>query len=129
MENTDEKGIVAILTIIIIGAATLIMALNSSLLGLGELGMGYTAGKSSTVIAITDGCLEEVLYQLKLDSDYDDNSLVLDEGSCIINIISTGDDRTITITGTIGDYNKKIEVKLTFSGERIIINSWEEKND
>ena len=129
MKNTGEKGMVALLTVIIIGAATLIMALSSSLLGLGELSLGYTASKSSVVMAMTDGCLEEALYQIKLNSSYTGGTLVLDEGSCIINIVPTGDNRIVTVTGTIGNYHKKIEVNLTLSGEQIIINSWKEKDN
>ena len=129
MKNNNEKGVTALLTITIIGAVTLIIALNSSLLGLGELHLGHTASKASIASIITDSCLEEVLYQIKLDSNYNGSSLVFNEGSCIINIIPSGNDRTITVTGTVENYNKKIEVTLTLSGEQIIINSWEEKDD
>ena len=129
MKNTGERGVTALLTITIIGAITLILALNSSLLGLGELNLGHISTKSSMAMAITDGCLEEALHQLKLDSNYSGDSLVLNEGSCIINVIPTGDDRLVTITGTVEEYNKKIEVNLTLLDEQIIINSWIEKDD
>ena len=129
MKNNNQKGMVALLTIIIVSASTLIMAISSSLLGMGELDLGYTTGRAGETLVLADGCLEEALWKIKKNVSYSGESLVLSNGSCIINVASNGNDRTITVIGTVENYNKKIEVNLTLSGNQITINSWREKDD
>lgn len=130
----NQKGVAALLTIVIVAAAALIMAYSSSLLGLGELDLGYTSQKSSEAFAVADGCMEETLRRIRLDTNYGvgvgDINLTVSNGSCIINVKDLGgNQRRITITGTSGDYNKKIEAEITLSGNVIAIDSWQEKSD
>lgn len=131
----SEKGIAAVLTIVIIAAATLIMASSASLLGLGELDLGYTSQKGGEAFALADGCMEEVLWRINLDLTYGVGAgqinLSLSNGSCIINITDLGANRRrITILGASGSYNKKIEAEITISAQNVpIIDSWAEKTD
>ena len=122
----NQSGVAALLVVIIISAAVLVMAYSASVLGLGELEMGYTSQKGGEVFILTDGCAEEALYRLRLDSNYSGGALNLSQGSCIIDIVALGDDRIITVTGTVDDYNKKIEVGITLAGNVVTINSWQE---
>lgn len=110
--------------IVIIGAATLIMAYSSAMLGMGELELGWYSLKGSEAFAIADGCMEESMRRLKIDSAYSGGALNLGAGSCTITIVPSGSDRTITIVGTTGNYNKKIEAGVTLSGGDVILNSW-----
>ena len=102
------------------------MALNSSLLGLGELDLGYTKQKGGEASSIADACIEESLRRLRLDSNYSGGSLNINDNSCIINIQSSGNNRTITTTSTVDIYHKKIKVEATLSGSNTAINSWQE---
>src|SRR3989338_4004894 len=120
------KGATALLKVVIVGAATLIMAVSASYLGLGELDLGYTSQKGAETFFIADGCMEEGLRQLRLDTGYTGDTLSLGDGSCIISVVSSGNDRTITVTATMNEYNKKLEVNLTLTGNVITINSWVE---
>ncbi|MCK5591230.1 MAG: hypothetical protein KAI72_04670 [Candidatus Pacebacteria bacterium] len=122
----DQKGIAAILTVIIISAATLIMAFNSSLLGLGELELGYTSQKSGEAMAVADSCVEESLRRLRLDSSYAGGVLNVNSDSCVINIVVAGANRTIVAESTVGEYHKKIQVEATLSGRDVTVNSWQE---
>ncbi len=122
----QEKGIATLLIIVIIGAAVLIMAFSSSILGLGDLNMAYTAQKGKEAFYIADGCVEEALRRLKIDSLYTGDSLNLGSGSCIISIESAGDSRDILIIGEVDDYQKRLEINATISNGIISINSWEE---
>lgn len=124
--RNSQKGAAALITIVIIAAATLLMAFNAALLGMGELDMGYISQKGEEALYIADGCAEESLRRLKLDDSYAGGTLSFGGGACIIDIVADGDDRTITITGTVDDYNKKIEVDLIIIDSQITINSWEE---
>lgn len=131
MLRVNQRGVAALLTIVIISTAALIMAYSASILGLGELEMGYDSQQGGEAFSAADGCMEEALRQLRIDTGYSGDSLNLSNGSCIISISGAGNDRIITVIGTVGDYNKKIETDITFSdsaitGVVITINSWQE---
>ncbi len=123
---TKEGGFAVMIAIIVIGAATLIMAYSSSILSMGELELGYYSEKGEEAFAVADGCMEESMRRLRIDSGYSGGILNLGSGSCTISISPSGSDRIITVTGTVDNYNKKIEANITLSGNDIILNSWEE---
>jgi len=135
----QQRGVAALMTVIIVAAATLIIAMNASLLGLGDLEEGYTSQRGGEVFSLTDGCVEETLRHMRLDSNYGigegDINLSVVNGSCIINVTDLGSNqRQVVVIGTSGDYNKKIETVVTLSGDAtsgviITLNSWEEKDD
>jgi len=129
----NQKGVAALLTVIIISAATLIMAYSASLLGLGELDMGYASQKGSEALALADGCVEDGFWRLRLNPAYAGGALTVNSGSCIISISANGSDRVVTaIASTTGGYYKKIEANITLSADAVPlvkINSWEEKSD
>jgi len=122
----DNRGVAALLTIVIISAAVLIMALSSAILGLGELDMGWTSQKGGETFALVDGCLEEVLRQLQLDNNYNGGTLSFVGNSCIISVVSNGNNRIINVSGTVSDYTKKIEANIDIDGILITLNSWKE---
>ena len=130
----DQKGAAALLVIVIISAALLIMAYNASLLGLGELDLGYTFGRGEEAFSVADGCMEEAFLRIHFDINYGvgagDINLTVSNGSCIIQVADIGgSQRKITVLGTSGDYNKKIESEIVLNGNFISVNKWEEKND
>ncbi|MFH1661925.1 MAG: hypothetical protein ABIA02_02420 [Candidatus Falkowbacteria bacterium] len=122
----NNRGMAALLTVVIIAAATLIMAFNASLLGLGELDMGYTSQKGAEASSIADGCVEEAMRRLRLDSNYSGGTLNIGSGSCIIGIVADGNNRTITVTGTAQEFHKKIQATATLSGSDTALNTWQE---
>ncbi len=122
----NQSGIAALLTIVIVGAAALIIAYSSSILGLGELEMSITDKKGDEAFYLADGCAEEALRKLKLDSNYTGETLNIGENSCIITVNNLGGSLDIESTGTIENYSKKIKINLNISGGNITINSWEE---
>jgi hypothetical protein len=124
--QVNQNGFAVLIAIIVVGAATLIMAYSSSILSMGELELGYYSQKGGEAFAIADGCMEESMRRLKVDPGYSGETLNLGNGSCTISIVPSGSDRTITVTGSVDNYNKKIEVNITLSGQDIIVNSWEE---
>ena len=124
-------GFAALLTIVIIGAAALLMARNASLLGLGELDLGYTSQKGEEAFSVADGCMEEALRRLRINTTYPGGTLSVSNGSCTITVAGIDPNRTVTVTGTVAGtnttYNKKIEVTLTISsGNVLTILTWQE---
>jgi hypothetical protein len=120
----SQRGVAALLTIVIISAAVLVMSLSASKLGLGELELGYTSQKGTEALSAAEGCMDEALRQMRLNTSYSGDTLNLSNGSCTITVVTSGSDRTITVTGTVGDYNKKIQSNITLSGNVITLNSW-----
>lgn len=126
---TNEKGVAALLTIIIVAATTLIISCSVAFMGIGELDRGYTYQRGAEAFAVADGCMEEALRRIKLDISYNGGSLALGDGTCIIEVVANGAEHTITTTGAVDEYNKKIETKITLAGNIITINSWREKEE
>ena len=138
MNNKHSKkqytgGFAALLAVVIIGSAALIVALNASFLGINDLDIGYTSQRGSQAFATADGCIEETFRRIRLDTNYGvvggTINLSLTKGSCTIDVVASSTDRIITVTGTVDDYNRKIEANISLSGSIITLNSWEEKDD
>lgn len=128
-----ERGVAALLTIIIVSAATLIMAASASLLGLGEIDMGYTSQQGSEALSVSEGCMEDTLRRVRTDSTYSANAtttLAVSNGSCAIFVAQVGSNSTTTVLGTVTDqnssYNKRIRAAYSVSGNVVTLNSWEE---
>lgn len=122
----NQKGVTALLTVLIISSSALILALMSSSFGLGDLSSSFLLSEADRTMALTEGCAEEALRQIKINSGYTGESLSLENGSCIINVSLDGSNRTIEVVGSVNNYQKKIEIEITLSGNQIIINSWKE---
>lgn len=131
--NGQSSGFVALLTIIVIAAMTLLVSLNASLLGLGELDLGYTSQKGGEVYAIADGCAEESLRRFRLDTSYTGGSITTKNGSCIIEIIATAPNATSTVTAsTMSLYYKTVQVAFEYTNEArpaLTILSWAEQSN
>jgi hypothetical protein len=128
-----RDGAAALLTIIIVSAAVLIMALNASLLGLGELDLGYTSQRGGEALSIADGCMDETLRRMRLDNNYGVGvgtiNLTVSNGSCTIDVSDLGSNqRSISIIGTTDLYNKKLlaTTTITATGNIVVVNEWEE---
>ena len=129
-----QKGGAILLIVIIIAVSTLIMAYSSSFLGLGELDLGYTSQKGAEAFSIADGCIEETLHRIRLNTNYGIGAgtinLSVGNGSCAVDIMDIGgDQRRITTSGTIDDYTKRIETELILNGNIITVTSWAEKSN
>jgi DNA/RNA endonuclease YhcR with UshA esterase domain len=131
-ENVNNQhGIAAFLTIVIVAAASLIVAYSASIMGLGELDLGYTSQQGGEALSVADGCMEETMRRIRLSTSYGVGSgtinLTVSNGSCTIDVTDLGSSkRRIIVVGTKGDYNKKIQLDLTLTGNVITVDAWEE---
>ena len=127
----SQSGIAALLTVVIIGAAALIMARSASLLGIGEADMAYTLEKGERTSAMAEGCVEEILRRFQLDPNYAaiDFVLPVGNGQCTVNTEANGNQRTIIVLGNLDEYYKNIQVDITINNEQIIIDNWQELSD
>ena len=126
-----DYGVAAIFIVVVISAASLLMAKSAAMLGLGELELGYTSQKGAEAFSVADGCVEEALRRIKLDTNYGIGmgtiNLTVSNGSCSIDIVDLGgNQRRIVVNGNVGSYNKKIQVAISLAGSIISITSWQE---
>ncbi|MBU4217208.1 hypothetical protein L6270_05270 [Candidatus Parcubacteria bacterium] len=127
MKNlSNQKGMAAIFTILVIGAAALIMARSAAFLSMSSLNTSFVSDKKSEVEYLTEGCIEESLRRLQFDHNYAviDLNLMQGDGSCLMTVEGGGDERLIIAEGTITDYHKKITANVVINNDKIIINKW-----
>lgn len=126
-----QSGIASLLIVIILSVAALIIGVSVSTMGLSELDLGYTLQRGEEAFYIADGCVEETLRRIRLDSGYGVGAgvinLSLGGGSCIVEVSDLGGgQRAVQILGAIGNYNKRISSIITITGGVITINEWKE---
>lgn len=125
-KGNRQTGATALVTVLIISAASLIMAYGATMLGLGELGMSYNSQEGDGAMFGAESCLEEVLIKLKRNPSYSGSNLVINDYSCIISISGAGNPYYISVESSYGDYTKKIEVEAEFNGSSPRLSSWTE---
>jgi hypothetical protein len=127
----NQKGMAALIVVVIIGAATLLIATTASYLGLAQLEAGFSSSKAIETSSVADGCMDETLNRIRRNTSHglitSPISLSLGNGSCIINVVDLGSgQRRVTVAAIVGYYNKKIEEVVTLTGNVITVNSWQE---
>ncbi|HBU07347.1 MAG TPA: hypothetical protein DEB09_04670 [Candidatus Magasanikbacteria bacterium] len=125
----DNRGMVALLTVIIVSATALLMAFSASMLGLGEMDMGYTSQKGQESLSFVNGCAEESLRQLQLNANWPGGTLNLMGGSCIISVFSNGNNRVLTVSGTIDNFTKKLQILASVNNGMVSTTSWQEQEN
>lgn len=123
----SQRGMAAIFTVLVIGSASLIIARSAAFLSMGGLDTTFISDKEREVGYLAEGCVEESLRRLQLDSGYVANNFILaqENGLCSISVSNSGgSDRIIEVLGTIDNYHKKIKAELTINSDKIIINKW-----
>jgi hypothetical protein len=128
-KNTNQKGFMALTSIIIVSAITLAIAVSISLLGVGEARNSLDFKKGQSTLLSAEGCIEEALIRLKLDEGYPGGSLNVGDGACNISVSGTGADRTIDVaaqTTNGSTYLKRIQVTIRRAGTAVNITGWSE---
>jgi hypothetical protein len=119
-----EQGQAMLLVIVTLTAASLIVATSVLFSGLGELDMGYTYQCGEEGFALGDGCLEETLRRIDIDSGYAGGSLALSNGSCIIGVSGSATNKTIYATSTVGNCNKRFQANIVIGSGSTSVSNW-----
>ena len=85
-----RPGALLIVTMLIVSTVSLVVGLSLSRQSLQGLSMGNAEKKSTEVLNIADGCMQEALLQLSRSDQYQGGPLSFANGSCIITV-NTGD--------------------------------------
>jgi len=115
-----------LITMLIVGAAGLIIGISVSMSGVGELDMGFSSNQSAEALAIADGCTQDALFRLMRDRSYNGGSLTIGDGSCTITIATVGQQKTITVVASLGKWQRTLEVDVDMATNPLTILDWSE---
>jgi len=113
----NQKGISAILLVVIIGVMALIFINTTAIMSVDELSSAVLSSKYSLTQSLSLSCAEEALRRIGIDNELEMNNYVLNfkKGSCIINSSISGDVSTISIVANLGDYYNNLDISGEFN--------------
>jgi len=127
-----QQAYIALITIIIISAVTLLIAASTSLFGISETDMGLIEDQSTQSYYLANACVEYALERLKNNINYTGNeTLDIDDGSCYVYLPegSGNENRTVRVTGTLANKTRKLKIIIEEINPSIIISSWQEVSE
>jgi hypothetical protein len=127
MFKKNQKGLTALVTLVIISFVALLVALSVNLISISEMQMGFEKSRSAKAFWAAEACLDEALIRLKRNPGYLSGSLTIDSvTSCTISIAPSGNKRIITTVGAVdGIIIRRIEAQADVSG-RLTLDYWKE---
>ncbi len=127
-KSAMQGGYIALLMLLIVGAATTAIALVLLTIGTDAQRSALITQQSIQARQLANACAEEALQQIHDSTSYTGtNSLTLGAGNCNYIVTTTGaSTRTITTTATVGAAVRKLAVYATIGSSSISITSWQE---
>lgn len=126
-QNNSKKinGFSTLLTVIILGSISLSIAIWMSTSSLWSLTGSIDSKVSEKVKALVNACAEVALEEMA-DNNYffGNDTVTIDGDDCNYEVIyDGGTNRTITVTGTIGNITRELEI-TTSDFNSIVVDSW-----
>ncbi len=131
-QSSDIKGYVVLISVLIVGAVGLAVSVSVLLLSTGAVRTSLALDQSNRTKGYADACVEEALWQIKLDDTYTGTAgLTFDtDETCEYTIIDGGgENRMVQSTGTVKDVVHKSLVTITALDPEIVVSSWLEVAD
>lgn len=130
MNHIHEKGIIALITTLVVGAVVLVVAISISTRSIGEINMSLDEEQSNQALVLATSCMEVALSKLSNNTTYTGNeTITIGTKSCIINTIEspTSSTRVIKTSGTFGGYTRRLSVAVAnVTIFPIQVTSWQE---
>lgn len=124
---SNSHGYVALLAILIVGAAATAVAVALLITGTDSQRATLITQQSAQARNLATACAEEALQQMHDNTAYTGTApLTLGQGTCSYTVTNTGgSNRSITTTGTVGSVVRKLQIYVTITTS-ISITSWQE---
>lgn len=130
MKNVlHQHGYVALLSVLIVGAASLTVALSLLMSGADSQRATLAFQQMAQARQLANACGEEALQQIQANTSYTATNvnLVLGTNSCTYTVTNTGgSSRTIDASSTVGNIIRKIKVYVTINATSISVIEWQE---
>lgn len=126
--TTAQSGYVALLAVLIVGAASLAIASALLLTAADSQRSTLVSQQSAQARNIATACAEEALQQIHDNTSFTTagTNMSVGAGSCTYVVTNTGgSNRTITTTATVGTAIRKLQLTITI-GTTITVNTWQE---
>ena len=120
-----QKGFIALTSVLVISVVVLSITLTIVYLSIGQGQSSLALSKGEDQLAFVEGCMEDALLKIKVNSSYAGGSITRPEGTCTITVSQAGNVYTMTSMGTTSVYKRTIQVVAT-RGSSIVITSWKE---
>lgn len=126
-----QAGYVALITVLVTGAVGVAIAVSLLLLGLGSSRTSFALEQSNQAKALANACAEEALQQIHDSTPFEGSAnITLGQGNCSYTVTKqTGQNRTITASGTVGSIVRKVKIIIDKITPNINIVSWQEVAD
>jgi hypothetical protein len=109
----SKRGVVALITVIIMGAMLLSLGVSAAFLSQTQLIITAGTGRQREAFALATTCVEEAVHRLKTNSSYTGGTIPIDANTCTVTVAGSGSTRTVTASSTVDVYTKGITVTLT----------------
>ncbi|HSX33341.1 MAG TPA: hypothetical protein VLF91_03330 [Candidatus Saccharimonadales bacterium] len=128
LRTTEQSGYVALLTVLIVGAAALAIGISTLAIGSDSQISTLVELQSKAARNLSAACAEEALQVVHDNIAYaGTGNLSMGLGSCSYTVtVNTGTTRTITTTGTVDNVVRKNQVGVTIGSSSISVTSWQE---
>ena len=122
----NQKGISALLLVVLIGAVALIFINTTAIMSIDEVESAFISERGSSVKSLSLSCAEEALRRIQIDNSLEMSDYVLDfnDGDCVINSSISGNDFSLNIIANLGDYYHELNVDGEIVDDVINIISW-----
>lgn len=126
--RTNESGYVALLAVLIVGAAAAAIGLVLLTTGIDSQRAALVEQQSKQARELAVACAQEALQIVHDNIAFSGtNALSLGQGSCTYTVtVTAGTTRTIVTSGTVGNVVKKVQAYVTIGSSTISISSWQE---
>lgn len=104
----DERGVIALLTMIFIGALVMSIGITAAFIGQTDVIVGGEIDNRNRAILLASACLDEAAFRLKLDSAYVGGTVPLGDDACTVSVAGSGTTRTLTASASSGVFTREV---------------------
>lgn len=128
MYNKNTPGFIALVSVLVVGAIAVMVAVTFLTLGIGSSQSSFSLEQSNQAKALANACAEEALQQIRSSTPYTGTAnMALGQGTCTYTVTSLGgQDRSISASGSVGQVIRKVQININKINPKIIISSWQE---
>jgi len=123
-----QGGYVALLAVLIVGAAATIIGVMLLFTGFDSQRSTLTRQQATQARGIASACAEDVLQRMHDNTALSGSgNATIGIGSCIYTVTISGTStRMIDVSASVGDVVKKLKVYVTIASSSISVTSWQE---
>lgn len=128
----NQKGYIALSTVLIILAVIIAITLTMTYSAIGEAQSGLALFKGDENLNFAEGCVEDAMLKARSDPNYNGGTITRPspEPNCVVTVNSKTGSGTVTwdtdVTVDTTDYKRTININFTRSPTGITLNSWNE---